>query len=189
MKSAYIHVCIRWNYGPLALTGPLPKIGRWSFISIESYSKDEISLHTKFYQNRLKNIKVMTMFLPPQTCGKFVWKYEILKFGGIQFSPPDDIGFPQRCSLLRLLGSYNVCLDNLGPKDHLFHEIYYPMLSHTCEDRLKTIKFVWKYEISKFPQLSFSWTVNITSSIFLAAFLIDVIHELSTSLFRCDATV
>ena len=67
------------------------------------------------------------------------------------FSPLAIQGFPQRCSLLGLLGSYNVCLDNLGPNHHLFHEISYPMLSHTCEDRLKTIKFVWKYEISKFP--------------------------------------
>ena len=150
MKYPYI-LYIWWYHRPSTPTGPLPKNGNRHFKFTLSHSMDKKSHHTKFYQNRLKNMEVMTMFLPPQIRGKFVRKYEILKFGRIQFFSPGNVGFPQRCSLLRLLGSYNVCLDNLGPNHHLFHEIFYPMISHTCEDRLKTIKFVRKYEISKLP--------------------------------------
>ena len=60
------------------------------------------SHHTKFYQNRLKNMEVMTIVLPPQIRGKFVQKYEILKFGRIQFFTPEEVGFPRGCSFLRL---------------------------------------------------------------------------------------
>ena len=106
---------------------------------------------------------VITIFSPPQIRGKFVQKYEILKFGQIQFFTPDEVGFPRGCSFLRLWGSYNACLAKLGWNHHLFHEISHLMLFHIREDWLKTIKFVQKYEILKFPQLEFSWIVNKTS--------------------------
>ena len=76
--------------------GPLPKIGRSRFILILLYSGDEFSHHTKFYQNRLKNMEVTTMFSPPQFHDEFVRKYEFPKFDRIQFFTLDDIGFSRR---------------------------------------------------------------------------------------------
>ncbi len=70
--------------------------------------------------------------------------------------------FPPWMFFLRLWGSYNACLAKLGWNHHLFHEISHLMLYHIHEDWLKTIKFVQKYEILKFPQLEFSWIVNKT---------------------------
>ena len=86
MKYPYISY-IWWYHRPSTPIGPLPKNGHRHFKFTLSHSMDKKSHHTKFYQNRLKNMEVMTMFLPPQIRGKFVRKYEILKFGGIQFSP------------------------------------------------------------------------------------------------------
>ena len=84
MKYPYI-LYMWWYHRPSTPTGPLPKNGHRHFKFTLSHSMDKKSHHTKFYQNRLKNMEVMTMFLPPQIRGKFVRKYEILKFGGIQF--------------------------------------------------------------------------------------------------------
>ena len=80
----------------------MPKIGHTPFLLVLIYSRDELGQHTKFYQNRLKNNEVITIFLPPQIRGKFVQKYEILKFGRIQFFSPDEVGCPRGCSFLRL---------------------------------------------------------------------------------------
>ena len=162
MKYPYISY-IWWYHRPSTPTGPLPKNGNRHFKFTLSHSMDKKSHHTKFYQNWLKNNVVKTIFLPPQICGKFVQKYEILKFGQIQFFTPDEVGFPRGCSFLRFWGSYNACLAKLGWNHHLFHEISHLMLFHIREDWLKTIKFVQKYEILKFPQLEFSWIVNKTS--------------------------
>ena len=76
-----------WYHRPSTPTGPLPKIGHTHFIFVLSYSRDELSHHTKFYQNRLKNKKVTTLSSLLHLRAAFVRKWKCLKLTIFQKDP------------------------------------------------------------------------------------------------------
>ena len=72
--NLHIHCTIQWYYRLLTQKGPLPKIGRSYFLFILLYFRDELGHHTKFYQNRVKNKKVTSLFSPLSSRRRFTMK-------------------------------------------------------------------------------------------------------------------
>ena len=78
LRAKFCNLHVWWYHRLSTPPGPLSKIDHTHFILVLLYSRDELSLHTKFYRNRLKNKKVRLHC--PFLRGRFVRKWKCLKF-------------------------------------------------------------------------------------------------------------